>query len=95
MTVETAPNAAIDADLPEWSAAEFLDTALADGLILRALVCRVRAGKWEWSISSLSGDSGELISVGVENSVAAARRMAALEIEKCLDNAIGGVSAAD
>jgi hypothetical protein len=89
MTVETARHAAIDDDLSDWSVAEFLDTPLADGLILRALVCRLGAGKWQWSISSMGVGIGELISMGVESSAAGARLTAASEIEKCLDNAIG------
>ena len=90
MVVDTASSAAraIDADLSEWSAAEFIDAPLADGLVLRALVCRLGAGRWQWSISSLEGDSGELICVGIESSVAGARRTAASEIVKCLENPI-------
>jgi hypothetical protein len=89
MTIETVSRADIGAGLFDWSAAEFLDMPLADGNILRALVCRLGAGSWQWSISSMHADSGELISIGVEGSIAAARLMAASEIEKCLDNAVG------
>jgi hypothetical protein len=79
---------AIGADLAEWSAAEVLDTPYSDGLTLRALVCRLDAGKWQWSISSLDGDRGELIGIGLEKSLAAARATATTEIAKCLDNPI-------
>ena len=75
-------------NLPEWLAAEFLDTPLANDLVLRALVCRLGAGKWQWSICSLSGESGELISIGVEKTAAAARLMATSELAKCLEDAI-------
>ena len=76
----------VAADLAEWSAAEVLDTPFSDGLMLRALVCRLGAGKWQWSITSLDGDRGELIGIGLEKSLAAARAMATMEITKCLDN---------
>jgi len=78
----------VAADLAEWSAAEVLDTPFSDGLTLRALVCRLSAGKWQWSIISLDGDNGELISIGLEKSLAAARAMATAEVAKCLDNPI-------
>jgi hypothetical protein len=94
MTIETVSRSDIGVGLSDWSAAEFLDMPLADGNILRALVCRLGAGRWQWSISSMHADSGELISIGVENSVAAARRVAASEIEKCLDSAVGIAGAA-
>jgi hypothetical protein len=77
---------ALSGDLTEWSAAEVLDTAFSDGLTLRALVCRLGAGKWQWSISALGGDRGELIGTGLEKSLAAARATAVTEIAKCLDN---------
>ena len=77
---------ATGADLAEWSAAEVLDTPFSDDLTLRALVCRLSAGKWQWSIISLSGDRGELIGAGLEKSLAAARATATAEIAKCLDN---------
>jgi hypothetical protein len=89
MTIETVSRADIGVGLPDWSAAEFLDMPLAEGVILRALVCRLGAGRWQWSINSLHADSGELISVGIESNIADARLMAASEIEKCLDNAVG------
>jgi hypothetical protein len=74
-------------NLPRWSAAEFLDTPYADGLVLRALICRLGAGKWQWSILSIDGDrDGELISIGTENTVAEARCTAASELDKCIRN---------
>jgi hypothetical protein len=75
-------------DFAPWSAAKFLDTPLDGDLTLRALVCRLRAGKWQWSVSSLEGERGELISIGIEKSADAARRMATTEIVKCLENAL-------
>jgi hypothetical protein len=88
MSIEAASHPAIDVGLSDWSAAEFLDTLLGDGLILRALVCRLGAGKWQWSISSMAGDSGELICRGIEITSARAREMAAAEVIKCLDDPI-------
>jgi hypothetical protein len=72
-------------DRSEWSAAEFRDTPFADDLTLRALVCRLQIGTWQWSVLSLDGDRGELISIGTANSAAAAQRMAMSEVAKCLD----------
>lgn len=88
MTVEAAAVMAPELGYPEWSAAEILDTPLANEQLLRAVVCRQGAGKWHWSISSLAGDRGELISTGVERSAAAARTMAASEIAKCLESVL-------
>jgi hypothetical protein len=75
---------ATEFSLPQWSAAEFLDMPHADGLILRALICRLGAGKWQWSIVSIEGDRGELISIGTEKSVEKARSTAAAELDKCI-----------
>ena len=76
---------ATEFSLPHWSAAEFLDTPYADGLVLRALICRLGIGKWQWSIMSIDGDrGGELISVGTEKTVMDARRTAAGELDKCI-----------
>jgi hypothetical protein len=69
----------------EWSAAEILDMPFSDDLLLRALVCEMDGGMWQWSVSSLDGAQGELISAGEEKSAAAARRMATSEIAKCLE----------
>jgi hypothetical protein len=79
---------AAELDLPAWSAAEVLDTQLPDDFTLRALVCRLGAGKWQWSISSLDGERGELISTGIEKSAADARQVATCEIAKCLEDAL-------
>jgi|HubBroStandDraft_3_1064219.scaffolds.fasta_scaffold592146_2 hypothetical protein len=79
---------AAELDLPEWSAAEVLDAPLPNDLMLRAIVCRAEAGKWQWSVSSLEGDRGELISTGLAESAAAARLMATSEIAKCVENPI-------
>jgi hypothetical protein len=76
----------VDTDPVEWSAAEVLDTPSSDGRTLRALVCRLGVGKWQWSVSSLDSDRGELISTGLEPSLTAARATATAEIGKCLDN---------
>jgi hypothetical protein len=78
----------VGVDLAEWSPAEVLDTALPDGLTLRALVRQLGVGKWQWSVSSLDRDHGELISIGLERSAGAARATATSEIAKCLDNAV-------
>jgi len=81
------PTRAAGIDLREWSAAEVLDTPLPDDQRLRAVVCRLGAQQWQWSLSSLDGDErGELISAGVANSAAAAREMATAEIAKCLES---------
>jgi hypothetical protein len=77
---------AAELDLPEWSAAEVLDTPVSGNVKLRALVCRLGAGRWQWSISSIDGERGELISTGMEKNVAAARQMAMSEIAKCLES---------
>jgi len=82
------PRRAIDLALPQWSAAEVLDTAFADNLTLRALVCRLAAGRWQWSILSIDGEHGELISIGVAPSLSAARIAATSEITKCVENAL-------
>jgi hypothetical protein len=83
--LEMLPHA-VDTDPVEWSAAEVFDTPSSDGHTLRALVCRLGAGKWQWSVSSLDSDRGELISTGLEKSLAAARATATAEIAKCLDD---------
>jgi hypothetical protein len=71
--------------LPLWSAAEFLDTPYTDGLMLRALVCRLTPGKWQWSVMSIDGGrGGELIGIGTEGSLAEARATAASELDKCM-----------
>lgn len=71
--------------LPLWSAAEFLDMPYVDGLVLRALVCRLAPGTWQWSVMSLeAGRRGELIGIGTEGSLAEARATAASELDKCM-----------
>ena len=50
------PSAADAVNLGDWSAAEFLDTSCAGSLTLRALVCRLGAGQWQWSIISYDGE---------------------------------------
>lgn len=70
-------------NLPQWSAAEFLDMPF-DGLVLRALVCRLAPGKWQWSVMSIDRDRGELIGIGNEGSQAQASATAACEIDKCM-----------
>jgi hypothetical protein len=84
MNVTEAPTQTAEFSLPQWSAAEFLDVPYADGLLLRALICRLSAGKWQWSIMSIDGDDGELISLGVEKTVVEARHTAAGELDKCI-----------
>jgi hypothetical protein len=70
--------------LPQWSAAEFLDMAYSDGLLLRALICRLTPRKWQWSVMSIDGERGELIGIGTEGSLAEARAAAASELDKCM-----------
>jgi hypothetical protein len=70
--------------LPRWSAAEFLDMPYTDGLMLRALICRLTPGKWQWSVMSIDGDRGELIGSGTAGSLADARATAASELDKCM-----------
>ena len=80
------PTRLAEPELHEWVSAEILDAPVSDDLVLRALVCRLAVGSWQWSILSLDGDSGALISAGVEKNAAAARRRAISEIAKCLEN---------
>jgi hypothetical protein len=71
--------------LPQWSAAEFLDMPYVDGMVLRALICRLTPRKWQWSVMSIDGSrSGELIGIGTEGSLAEARATAASELDKCM-----------
>jgi hypothetical protein len=88
MIIDVATMAEAELDLSEWSAAEILDTSLGDESLLRATVYRLGAGEWQWSISSLDGNRGELISTGIERNAAAARKMATSEIAKCLESAL-------
>ena len=87
MSIIEAP-AATEFALPSWTAAEFLDTPYANGLMLRALICRLAPSRWQWSIMSIAADRGELIGLGVERTIGAARRTAAGEIEKCIQDAL-------
>jgi len=65
---------AIEADLSEWSGpAEFID-ARSPIVSCCARWCRLGAGRWQWSISSLGGDSGELICAASRAASAGARR---------------------
>ena len=88
MTVDVTTMTVPQLGIAEWTAAEILDTPVVDELLLRAVVCRQAAGEWHWSISSLDGDRGELISAGVARSATAARKMATSEIAKCLESAV-------
>jgi hypothetical protein len=54
--------------LPRWSTAEFLDIPYARGLMLRALICRLGPNKWQWSVMSIDGNYGEVISIGTARS---------------------------
>jgi hypothetical protein len=71
-----------------WSEAQFTDQQMTDGLIVRAVVCPLQSGGWQWTVSSLDRFGGEVISVGVETSAAKARLTAASEIEKCIEDPI-------
>jgi hypothetical protein len=91
MSIIEAPVSAPSATefaLPSWTVAEFLDTPYADGLMLRAVICRLGPGRWQWSVMSIEDDRGEVISLGTEASIGAARRTAAGEIEKCIQDAL-------
>lgn len=79
------PARADDLALLEWSAAEVLDAPFADDQLLRAMVCCLGAHRWQWSVCSLERDRGEMISVGIERTAAAARQTATVEIIKCLE----------
>ena len=81
-----SPSRAAGATAGEWTTAEILDTPLLDDLTLRAVVYQSGTRKWQWSISSVDGERGEVISVGVARSAEAARQMAASEIAKCLQS---------
>jgi len=85
----------VDIDMPprvahvratEWSAAEFLDAPFSGDTKLRAMICRLGPGKWQWVIMSLDCRSGELIASGTETDISAARTRAASEIAKCLES---------
>jgi len=84
MDVKEAAHTA-EFSLPQWSAAEFLDMPYADGFVLRALICRLKASKWQWSIMAIdAGGEGELIGIGTEKTVTEARQTAASELDKCI-----------
>jgi len=85
MSIAEAP-AATEFALPSWAAAEFLDTPYTDGLMLRAVICRLAARRWQWMVMSIAEERGEVISLGTAASVSAARRTAASEIEKCIQD---------
>lgn len=82
------PSRGVDLALPQWSAAEVLETSLSGNLVLRAIICRQSAAQWHWSVLSIEGDRGELISAGIEKSLGAARITATTEITKCVENAL-------
>jgi hypothetical protein len=84
-----APARTDDLGLPAWVPAEVLDAPLPSDQTLRALVLCLGAHRWQWSINSLDGDErGQLISAGIEKTAAAARKMATVEIAKCLESAL-------
>jgi len=83
-----APSRTTALDSAAWSEAQIFDTQITPDLTVRALVCRLPAGSWQWCISSIDGDGGAMISLGVERTAAAARRVAADEVAKSLENAI-------
>jgi hypothetical protein len=85
MSIVEAP-AATGFTLPSWAAAEFLDTPYDERLMLRAVICRVGPRRWQWIVMSIAEDRGEVISLGTEASIAAARRTAASEIEKSIQD---------
>ena len=88
MALDLTTLAAPELGLPKWAAAEILDMPVAEEEFLRAVIHRMDAGKWHWSISSQGMERGELISSGIEESAAAARAMAISEIAKCVESAL-------
>jgi len=74
----------VELKYPKWSDAEFLDVPIPDRLTVRAVVCRLAYGQWQWSISAIDGDRGALISIGTEDDASAARLTAMSEIGKCV-----------
>lgn len=86
MEVNQATARAAGFSLPQWAAAEFLDVPYAEGPVLRAVICRLSTGRWQWSVMTVGEDSGEIISTGMERSVSGARQAAASEIDKCIHN---------
>lgn len=86
MSIVEAPTATEFA-LPSWAAAEFLDTPYTDRLMLRAVICRLAPRRWQWMVMSIAENRGEVISLGTAANVGAARRTAAAEIEKCIQDA--------
>jgi len=66
-----------------WSDAEFFDEPFPDGLVLRALVCLLEDGQWEWTINVLGQGKGEMISTGIAKTLAKARQTAIAEIAQC------------
>jgi len=69
----------------DWSDAKFFDKHLPDGLVLRALVCLLENGEWQWSLTVLGEGKGEMISTGTDKTAALARQAAIAEIAKCLE----------
>jgi len=67
-----------------WSSAQFMDWQFPGGITLRALVCPLEGGKWQWSVISFDGIRGEVIGVGIEQSADGARLIAVSEVAKCL-----------
>lgn len=83
-----APSRTVARASAAWSEAQIFDTRLTPDLTIRALVCRLPDGCWQWCLNSIDGESGAIIALGVAESAAAARRTAADEIAKCLESAI-------
>jgi hypothetical protein len=91
MIDDPAPRAtpAPEADVPNpeiWASAEFLDRQFPGGITLRALVCPLEGGNWQWSVISLDATRGEVIGVGIEQSAAGARVVALSELAKCFSD---------
>jgi len=66
-----------------WSDAEIFDEHLQDGLMPGALVCLLEGVKWQWTINVLGQGRAEMISTGIEKTLAKARQTAIAEIAKC------------
>jgi len=48
----------VELNSPKRSDAEVLDVPTPDGIMLRAVVCQLADGKWQWSVIALDGDRG-------------------------------------
>ena len=79
--------AGVDTNAPRrWLYAEIQDVPFVEGVIVRAIVCRIGIAIWQWSVVAMDGDRGELISIGTMPDKVSARRAAASEVGKCFSS---------